>query len=214
MLVKTVNTVHESWNKLKFWDYYFKSELPNLEGLPSYDKRFSAFSTPADEVKVVILGQDPYPTRGHANGLAFSVYPHITPVPRSLGNIFTEYSSDLSYPKPRNGDLSPWAQRGVLLLNTCLSVGEGQPGSHRGRGWEKLTYEVLKYLNTFDKSMVYCLWGRQAQEYAAAIDNPKHNVLRAAHPSPLSASQGFFGCRHFSQAAEFLGVNKDIWKLP
>lgn len=214
----------ESWEHLKFWNKVWPeidNELTLYERageqdkvFPSRDRWFRALElTPFEKVRVVILGQDPYPTRGHADGLAFSVQPHVRPLPRSLRNVLREYREDLGYPAPSTGDLTGWAQQGVLLLNTILTVEEGKPLSHEGLGWEKLTLEILTSLNEKKERLAILLWGKKAQEYAARFDQKKHLVLGAAHPSPYSANNGFFGCRHFSKAAEYLSTSKDMWKL-
>lgn len=166
--------------------------------------------TPFNKVKCVILGQDPYPTKGHAHGLAFSVQPHVRRLPKSLVNIFTEYRSDLGYLAPRSGDLTVWAERGVLLLNTILTVEEGKPLSHAGLGWEKLTYEIVRALDE-RTGVVFCLWGKRAQEYQGALRSSP--VVCSAHPSPLSANKGFFGSKPFTRINSHL--NEPInWKLP
>lgn len=154
-------------------------------------------------VRVVILGQDPYPTRGHAHGLAFSVDAD-TKLPRSLVNIFRELEDDLGLPAPRTGDLSDWSQQGVLLLNSVLTVREGDAGSHRNRGWEHFTDAVLSSLNDNQPHLVFVLWGADAQKKQALIDTSKHTVLTSAHPSPLSARRGFWKSRPFSRANEAL----------
>ncbi len=215
MLIKTQSPLKE-WGHLKFWNYYFDSPLYELEGLPAKEDRFNALAmTSPDEVKIVILGQDPYPTKGYAHGLAFSTQPHIRPIPRSLRNIFQEYSSDLGYPEPISGDLSSWAARGVLLLNTSLSVEEGKPGSHKGLGWEKLAYEVIRDLASRPQKISFILWGKDARQYRAVLAGSNHQILEGTHPSPLASKYGgFFGGKYFTKAAEFLGVDKDIWKLP
>jgi uracil-DNA glycosylase len=209
-----------SYKHLKFWKhFYLNSDLIDLGSknntLPARDKWFQALElTPFDKVKVVLLGQDPYHTKGMAHGLAFSVLPHNKGLPASLRNIFKEYQADLGYPQPRNGDLRTWASRGVLLLNTILTVEEGKPLSHKGIGWEKLTYEIIRELATKSK-VVFILLGKQAQEYKAACDPCP--VVAAAHPSPLSAASGFHGSKIFSKAnqkLEELGVEKVDWRLP
>ena len=217
MVIETVSLL-QSWSFLKFWDYYYSKGMDKIEGLPRVEHRFKALElTPFQEVKCVLLAQDPYPTQGHAHGLAFSVPVSVRNIPGSLRNIFKEYQSDLGFSTPRSGDLSDWARRGVLLLNAVLTVGKS-PGSHRGLGWEKLTYEIIRSLN--DKrgvddgdGIVFLLWGRQAQEYRALIDNPRHLTLCAAHPSPLNRGIGFFGTKPFSKANEFLGERKIDWRL-
>ena len=200
----------KSWNDLAW------KQIPTPFGphiFPPKELVYKAFDlTPFDKVKVVILGQDPYPTKGYANGLAFSVRPDVKPLPRSLQNIFKEYRDDLGYPQPRNGDLTLWAERGVLLLNSVLTVEEGKPLSHRGLGWEKLTIEVVQKLSEYREGLVFLLWGKSAQEYGGLINASKHLVYRSSHPSPLSADRGFLGSRPFSTANEFLTEPID-WRL-
>jgi uracil-DNA glycosylase len=172
--------------------------------------------TPLDDVRVVILGQDPYHGRGQAMGLCFSV-PEGVPAPPSLRNIFAELGTDVGVPQPRCGDLTPWAERGVLLLNTVLTVGPGSPASHAGKGWESFTDRVIAELSARREGIVFLLWGRHAQQKGAIVDRSRHHVLTAAHPSPYSASNGFFGCRHFSQANALLqsgGLDPVDWRLP
>lgn len=159
--------------------------------------------TPPDNVKVVILGQDPYPTFGHAHGLAFSVEPDVRPVPKSLNNIFKELDDDVGI-TPENGDLAPWAEQGVLLLNTSLTVVEGNPGSHSGIGWGVLANEVLRFLNEYHKDLVFILWGKLAQNKGTYIDETRHLVIKSPHPSPLSAHRGFFGSKPFSRTNKYL----------
>ena len=160
--------------------------------------------TAYEDVNVVILGQDPYYNPGQAMGMSFSVQPGIS-VPMSLYNIFKEIESDLGYKTAIvGGDLTQWARQGVLLLNAVLTVEEGKPNSHKGKGWEQFTDAVISYLNKRERGMVFLLWGRNAQEKRALITGKQHLVLTAAHPSPLSATHGFFGCGHFSKANEFL----------
>lgn len=160
--------------------------------------------TSYDDVNVVILGQDPYYNEGQAMGMSFSV-PQGVAVPMSLQNIFKEIQTDTGESsKIIGGDLSPWAEQGVLLLNTVLTVVAGSPNSHRGRGWEQFTDAVIQSLNKRERGMVFMLWGRNALEKKSLITNPNHLVLTAAHPSPLSAYNGFFGCKHFSKANAFL----------
>jgi uracil-DNA glycosylase len=164
---------------------------------------FSAFATPLDEIKVVILGQDPYHGPNQAHGLAFSVNEQI-PAPPSLQNIFKEIQVDLGQPIPKNGNLNRWARQGVLLLNNTLTVEAGKAGSHRGWGWEDFTLQMIKILNERHEHLVFLLWGRDAREKRYYLDQKKHLILEAAHPSPLSAHSGFFGCRHFSKANTYL----------
>lgn len=185
--------------------------------VPSHTQWFRAFKlTPFDKVKVVIIGQDPYPTPGHANGLAFSVNPSVNTLPPSLRNIFQEYRSDLGFPQPRNGDLTRWAANGVLLLNTCLTTEAGVRGAHLGMGWEALTEEAIKKLVEYRENIVFILWGSHAHQYHPLIPSKTHHVIRSPHPSPLSASRGFFGSRPFSRANEYLVSKKKEpvnWRL-
>lgn len=174
---------------------------------PSDRDIFNALSyTPFASVKVVILGQDPYHGPNQAHGLCFSVL-QPTPAPPSLKNIFKELNSDLGIARPNHGSLEKWARSGVLLLNAILSVESGKPASHQNKGWERFTDKVIDLLNTERSGLVYLLWGAYAQKKGARIDSNKHLVLRAAHPSPLSAHNGFFGCRHFSIANKYLTTN-------
>ncbi|NVJ68258.1 MAG: uracil-DNA glycosylase [Gammaproteobacteria bacterium] len=170
---------------------------------PAKKKVFQALnSTPFDQVKVVILGQDPYHGPNQANGLCFSVNKEI-PLPPSLRNIYKEIEQDLGCEMPRHGDLSHWAKQGVLLLNAVLTVEDGQAGSHANRGWEKVTDSIIQSLNQLDHSVVFLLWGAYAQKKSSLIDS-KHHILKAPHPSPLSAHRGFFGCKHFSKCNQIL----------
>ena len=184
--------------------------------LPAGDLVLRAFKQPFADVKVLIVGQDPYPTPGHAVGLAFSVAPSVKRLPGSLINIFREYSDDLGYPAPATGDLTPWAERGVLLLNRVLTVEPGKPGSHRGKGWEEVTEQAIRALAGRDKPLVAILWGRDARNTAAFL-GPKVPRIESAHPSPMSANSGFFGTRPFSRANQLLQRQKAEpidWKLP
>jgi uracil-DNA glycosylase len=178
---------------------------------------FSALdSTPLSQVKVVILGQDPYHGPGQAHGLCFSVREGV-PAPPSLRNVFRELQTDLGLPVPRHGHLQAWADQGVLLLNAVLTVERGQAGAHQGRGWETFTDAVVANVNQRCEHVVFLLWGSQAQRKGAAIDTRRHLVLKAPHPSPLSAHRGFLGCRHFSQANSWLaeqGIDPVDWALP
>ncbi|HEY6527081.1 MAG TPA: uracil-DNA glycosylase [Cellvibrionaceae bacterium] len=160
-------------------------------------------TTPFDAVKVVILGQDPYHGPGQAHGLSFSV-PDGVPPPPSLVNMFKEIHADLGLPISKNGNLTPWAKQGVLLLNATLSVRAGQAGSHQGRGWEQFTDRIIDLLNRERENLVFLLWGSYAQQKGKLIDTRKHCVLKAPHPSPLSSHRGFFGCKHFSQTNQWL----------
>ncbi len=160
-------------------------------------------STPLDEVKVVILGQDPYPTPGHAHGLCFSVQPDVKPVPKSLINIYKELASDLGV-ENSNGHLQSWSDQGVLLLNSVLTVESGKANAHQGKGWEGFTDRVIATVNALDRSVVFVLWGAYAQKKGAVIDESRHLVIRSPHPSPLSAHRGFFGSRPFSKINTYL----------
>lgn len=184
---------------------------------PNMYKIFEALKlTPYKDVKVVILGQDPYPGRGQAHGLAFSVQKGVA-IPPSLLNIFKELSQDLNCYIPNNGYLVPWAKQGVLLLNTSLTVVANRPNSHRNRGWEIFTDRIIQLLNAKETPIAFLLWGNNAKSKAKYITNPKHLVLTAAHPSPLSAQRGFFGCRHFSKVNAFLrknGLEEINWQIP
>ena len=182
--------------------------------LPAGSDVLRAFTYPFDEVKVLIIGQDPYPTPGHAMGLSFSVHPDVRPVPRSLVNIFKEYHADLGLPIPESGDLTAWSKQGVALFNRVLTVRPGAPASHRGRGWEAITEHAIKALVARDKPLVAILWGRDAQSLKKWL--PGVPCIESPHPSPLSASRGFFGSRPFSRANEHLrqmGAEEVDWTL-
>ncbi len=199
----------------KMGDFLREEVAAGRRYLPSGDNVLRAFKQPFDDVKVLIVGQDPYPTPGHPVGLAFSVDPKVTRLPGSLVNIFAEYSADLGYPAPSNGDLSPWAERGVLLLNRVLTVEPGKPGSHRGKGWEQITEQAIRALAARDRPLVAILWGRDARNLASVLgDVPR---IESAHPSPMSAHSGFFGTRPFSRANQLLARQNAApvdWKLP
>ena len=168
---------------------------------------FNAFDhCPFNDVKVVIIGQDPYHGVGQANGLCFSVNKGI-PFPPSLLNIFKEIAADTGRPIPTDGDLTRWSDQGILLLNATLTVRAASAGSHQNKGWEQFTDAIIRTVNEQDRPIVYLLWGRPAQTKAAMLNNPKHLILKAPHPSPLSAYRGFFGCKHFSQTNDFLRKN-------
>ncbi|MBK7162700.1 MAG: uracil-DNA glycosylase [Sphingomonadales bacterium] len=172
--------------------------------------------TPLDKVRVVILGQDPYHGPGQAHGLCFSVKPGVPPPP-SLVNIYKELQSDLGIERPRHGFLEHWAQQGVLLLNSVLTVEMAKAASHQGKGWERFTDAVIRLVNAKEEPVVFLLWGAYAQKKAAFVDTSKHLVLKAAHPSPLSVHNGFLGCRHFSKCNAFLeskGLPPIDWSLP
>ena len=170
---------------------------------------FRAFDAcPFDQVKVVILGQDPYPTKGHAHGLCFSVEPNVRPLPKSLLNIFKELQADIGKPIAEHGNLIAWAQQGVLLLNSVLTVEEGLADSHKNFGWETFTDAVIAQINDQKSNVVFILWGAKAAAKASIVDNSKHLILKAVHPSPLAAHRGFFGCRHFSKTNAFLRMTQ------
>ena len=185
------------------------------EHLPAAPDVLRAFAQPLDEVRVLLLGQDPYPTPGHAVGLAFSVAPDVRPLPRSLRNVLLERRDDLGLPVPGSGDLAPWSRAGVLLLNRVLTVAPGKSGSHRGQGWEQVTAAAVRGLAARGSPLVAILWGRDAQALAPVLgDVPR---ISSAHPSPLSASRGFFGSRPFSRADDALrsqGGEPVDWSLP
>jgi uracil-DNA glycosylase len=184
---------------------------------PPGGEMFNAFAhTPLDKVRVVILGQDPYHGEGQAHGLCFSVRPGVR-VPPSLQNIFKEIHAELAYPIPTHGDLTAWADQGVLLLNSVLSVECGHAASHQGKGWETFTDRVIETVSREREGVVFMLWGSYAQRKGTIIDRERHCVLSAPHPSPLSAHRGFFGCGHFQAANQYLQARGDQpidWRLP
>ena len=195
---------------------FVKQEYHTHTCLPNGRDIFNAMNyTPFDKVKVVIMGQDPYPTPGHAHGLCFSVQEHVQPLPPSLVNIFREIEQDLGQPFPPNGSLVRWAQQGVLLLNAVLTVRAGQPRSHQGKGWEIFTNQIIKKISEHKENVVFLLWGGDEKKKKNLIDTQKHLVLESGHPSPLSANRGYwFGNRHFSKTNNFLqskGLEKIIW---
>lgn len=183
--------------------------------LPAGDVVLRAFTQPFDDVKVLVVGQDPYPTPGHPIGLSFAVDPHVRPVPRSLANVYRELRDDLGVTPPAHGDLRAWSEQGVLLLNRVLTVGSGAAGSHRGKGWEAVTDQAVRALVARGTPLVAVLWGAQAASVRPLLgDTP---VVASAHPSPLSASRGFFGSRPFSQVNALLeqqGATPVDWSLP
>ena len=183
-----------------------KRYLEKPDGVfPAKHQIFNAFEWCSwQDLKVVILGQDPYPTKGHANGLCFSVASDVKPLPKSLNNIFKERKTDLQLPDLPNGNLEQWAKQGVLLLNSVLTVEEGKPDSHKNWGWEQFTDVVIQKIATEKEQVVFILWGAKAQKKASQIDPAKHLILKAVHPSPLAAHRGFFGCKHFSKTNAFL----------
>lgn len=183
--------------------------------LPSGDRVLRAFGRPLDDVKVLIVGQDPYPTPGHPIGLSFAVDEHVRPLPRSLANIYRELETDLGIAPASHGDLSAWSDQGVMLLNRVLTVAPGAPASHRGWGWEKITEHAIRSLVARDKPLVAILWGRDAQNLRPMLGSTP--VIESPHPSPLSASRGFFGSRPFSRANELLerqGAEPVDWRIP
>jgi uracil-DNA glycosylase len=183
--------------------------------LPAGANVLRAFSQPFDDVRVLIVGQDPYPTPGHAVGLSFSVGPDVRPLPPSLVNIFREYVDDLGFPEPATGDLSPWAEHGVLLLNRALTVAPHRPAAHRGKGWEQVTEQAIRGLAARGTPLVAILWGRDARNLRPLLGGVP--CIESAHPSPMSARSGFFGSRPFSRANLLLvqqGAEPVDWKLP
>lgn len=216
--------IHESWRealapveaRVHEMGDFLRRELAAGHGyLPAGTDVLRAFTYPFDEVKVLIVGQDPYPTPGHAMGLAFSVYPDVRPLPRSLVNIFSELQTDVGVPAPTTGDLTPWCEQGVALFNRVLTVRPGVTGSHRGKGWEPVTECAIRALAERGKPLVAVLWGRDAQSVKPWLgDTP---CVESAHPSPLSARRGFFGSRPFSRVNELLaqqGAEPVDWALP
>lgn len=193
---------------------FLKREYATATVYPNMYDIFNALKyTAFSDVKVVIIGQDPYHGPGQAHGLCFSVQPGVEPPP-SLKNMFKELATDVGKPTPPNGDLTAWAKQGVLLLNTVLTVRQGQPTSHQGQGWEQFTDRVIAELNHKQTPVVFLLWGAHAQRKAQLITNPIHYKLSTVHPSPLSAHRGFFGCRHFSKANALLekhGMPPIVW---
>jgi len=216
--------VHPSWREalvpasgaLAEAAAFLRGELAAGRGfLPAPDRVLRAFRTPLPDVRVLVVGQDPYPTPGHAVGLSFAVEPQVRPLPRSLTNLFTELVADTGAAAPASGDLSPWAGRGVLLLNRVLTVEPGAAGSHRGHGWEQVTGQAVRALAARGGPLVAVLWGRQAQTLLPLVDGVP--TVCSAHPSPLSASRGFFGSRPFSRVNALLAEQGDPpvdWSLP
>ena len=196
---------------------FVKEEYATRTIYPPADDIFNALhDTPLSEVKVVILGQDPYHNVHQAHGLCFSVLPDQKEIPPSLQNIYKELQDDLGCNIPNNGYLEKWAKQGVLMLNTVLTVRAHQANSHQNKGWEKFTDAIIRKVNEIDRPVVYLLWGKPAQSKCKMLNNPKHLILKAPHPSPLSAYRGFFGCKHFSQTNEFLnahGIEGIDWQI-
>ncbi len=221
------NAASPSWKEVLAGEResaYFQQVLSFLEkeraaGKTIYPAKNDTFNslqhTPFEKVKVIIIGQDPYHGPGQAHGLCFSVRPGV-PLPPSLINIFNELQNDLGIAKPSHGCLEKWAKQGVLLLNAVLSVEAGNPGSHANIGWERFTDRIIRELNDRKDHLVFLLWGAYAQKKCSVIDRSRHHVLEAPHPSPLSASRGFFGCKHFSQTNKLLkaaGQDEIDWSL-
>ncbi len=200
----------DEFNKPYYRDLYrfVKEEYSTRVIYPPADDIFNALHlTPLKDVKVLILGQDPYHNEHQAHGLSFSVLPDQKDIPPSLQNIYKELQDDLGCYIPNNGYLKKWADQGVLMLNTVLTVRAHEPNSHQGRGWEHFTDAIIQAVNQKDEPVVYMLWGKPAQSKIPMLTNPKHLILKAPHPSPLSAYRGFFGCKHFSKCNEFLAQN-------
>ena len=205
---------------------FLRAEIAAGNGyLPAGQNVLRAFTFPFDQVRVLIVGQDPYPTPGHAVGLSFSVAPDVRPLPRSLENIFAEYGKDLGHPRPATGDLTTWCERGVMLLNRVLTVRPGTPASHRGKGWEAVTECAIRALVARSTPMVAVLWGRDAStlkpmlsgDCGREVQKGRCVAIESAHPSPLSASRGFFGSRPFSRVNDLLGRQGGApvdWRLP
>ncbi len=195
---------------------FVESEYNQYTVFPCVDDIFNAFHfTPLSQVKVVILGQDPYHKEEQAHGLCFSVKPEVE-IPPSLANIYKELKSDLGCYIPNNGYLEKWARQGVLLLNTVLTVRAHQANSHQGKGWERFTDAVIQTVNVQEHPIVFLLWGKPAQRKKSMLNNPKHLILEASHPSPLSAYRGFLGCKHFSMTNDFLknnGLEPIDWQI-
>lgn len=209
--------INEEWKSLlkdEFEKPYFHELIAFVKNeyaqnpdriFPAGSEIFRAFDLcPPSKVKVIILGQDPYPTKGHAHGLCFSVDEKVKPLPKSLVNIFKELESDLCIQSPVNGDLSNWAKQGILLINTVLTVKEGMPDSHSGKGWEMFTDAAIQQLANSRSDLVYVLWGAKAQKKLEYIDSQKNLIISSPHPSPLSAHRGFFGSKPFSRINEYL----------
>ena len=217
--------VHESWvphladqrdNLASLGEFLRAESHAKRAWAPAGSNILRALTQPLDDVRVLLVGQDPYPTPGHAVGLSFSVAPEVRPIPRSLANIYKELTVDLGVKAPSNGDLTPWTKQGVLLLNRVLTVQLGQPGSHRGKGWEEFTAAAIRAIaDRPDQPVVAILWGKDAQTAADLLDDAP--VIASAHPSPMSADRGFFGSRPFSRANELLeelGAETIDWSLP
>ncbi len=214
-LAPVEDTIHEMGNFLR------EEHAAGYRTLPANKNVLRAFTIPFNSIKVLIVGQDPYPTPGHPVGLSFSVAPGVKPIPQSLKNIFAELNDDLHIKEPLNGDLTPWTNQGIMLLNRCLTVREGRPASHAGKGWEKVTDAAITALNNRKDSngkplpLVAILWGRQARNLAPLLTHVA--IIESAHPSPLSARRGFFGSHPFSRTNNALiemGTTPVDWSLP
>ena len=224
MTLQTPLPIHDSWKEPldpvtdrihELGDFLREENAAGRGYLPAGTDVLRAFTYPFDQVKVLIVGQDPYPTPGHPMGLSFSVHPDVTPIPRSLANIFRELQEDIGCPAPSTGDLTSWSEHGVALFNRVLTVRPGHSGSHRGKGWEEVTECAIKALAERDRPLVAILWGRDAQNTAKWLGNTP--TVCSPHPSPLSASRGLFGSRPFSRANELLvnqGAEPVEWALP
>ena len=224
MTLQTPLPIHDSWKEPldpvtdrihELGDFLREENAAGRGYLPAGTDVLRAFTYPFDQVKVLIVGQDQYPTPGHPMGLSFSVHPDVTPIPRSLANIFRELQEDIGCPAPSTGDLTSWSEHGVALFNRVLTVRPGHSGSHRGKGWEEVTECAIKALAERDRPLVAILWGRDAQNTAKWLGNTP--TVCSPHPSPLSASRGFFGSRPFSRANELLvnqGAEPVEWALP
>ena len=224
MTLQTPLPIHDSWKEPldpvtdrihELGDFLREENAAGRGYLPAGTDVLRAFTYPFDQVKVLIVGQDPYPTPGHPMGLSFSVHPDVTPIPRSLANSFREVQEDIGCPAPSTGDLTSWSEHGVALFNRVLTVRPGHSGSHRGKGWEEVTECAIKALAERDRPLVAILWGRDAQNTAKWLGNTP--TVCSPHPSPLSASRGFFGSRPFSRANELLvnqGAEPVEWALP
>ena len=224
MTLQTPLPIHDSWKEPldpvtdrihELGDFLREENAAGRGYLPAGTDVLRAFTYPFDQVKVLIVGQDPYPTPGPPMGLSFSVHPDVTPIPRSLANIFRELQEDIGCPAPSTGDLTSWSEHGVALFNRVLTVRPGHSGSHRGKGWEEVTECAIKALAERDRPLVAILWGRDAQNTAKWLGNTP--TVCSPHPSPLSASRGFFGSRPFSRANELLvnqGAEPVEWALP
>ena len=224
MTLQTPLPIHDSWKEPldpvtdrihELGDFLREENAAGRGYLPAGTDVLRAFTYPFDQVKVLIVGQDPYPTPGHPMGLSFSVHPDVTPIPRSLANIFRELQEDIGCPAPSTGDLTSWSEHGVALFNRVLTVRPCHSGSHRGKGWEEVTECAIKALAERDRPLVAILWGRDAQNTAKWLGNTP--TVCSPHPSPLSASRGFFGSRPFSRANELLvnqGAEPVEWALP